>query len=318
MSSPYQGVQPGRGAESYAADAARFFGQLTLLPLTTAVYSMEVFVELLKGVQRAADQAVGGGATQSCGGGPCGESSFINNAGWQGAGAGAGGTRRMTQVEERNMSDQNWSSSGNRGLDTTTRDWGSGRRDLDTGRDWSTGGGGTDARRDDSYGQRDDSYNRRDDDWRMSEDCREKDPCDRLRLVRFKILFLKRDLEIAFPEEEELVAEDMTKDGFISWKVAEFIQKLTRSEVKQPGKWKDENNYPANEEGGVVRNGYVISLPDKDKRFLRVYCQVLAWYDREKRNFERDQADELREIRQVLEKCLCKLVENGNGENKDS
>lgn len=327
MSSLDQGGRSQTGAGNYAADAARFFGQMTLLPLTTMVYSLDFFVQFLQGVQRVAGQGLGvetGGETQSCGGGPCGVSNFGNDAGWQRAGAGAGRPRRMTSVEERTMSDQNWSSSGSRGLDASSRDWSSGggtdlsRRDDGYGQR-DDGYGRRDAgygqQRDDGYGQRDDSYSRRDDDWRISEDCREKDPCDRLRLVRFKILFLKRDLEIAFPEQEELVAEDMTKDGFISWKVAEFIQQMSRGEVKQPGKWKEENNYPANEDGGVVTGGNVIALPDKDKRFLRVYCQVLAWYDREKRNFERDQADELREIRQVLEKCLCKLVENGNGEN---
>ena len=141
----------------------------------------------------------------------------------------------------------------------------------------------------------------------MSEECKDKDPCDRLRLIRFKVLFLKRNLEIAFPEEEELVAEDMPKDGFISWKIAEFIQSMSRKEVKQPGKWIDENDYPANEEGGKVDNGYVVALPDKDKRFLRVYCQVLAWYDREKRNYERDQADYQRDIKDELRKINTSL-----------
>lgn len=208
------------------------------------------------------------------------------------------------------MSDQSWSSSGSRGLDSGDRDqgWSSGSRGVDSGdRDqgWSSSGGGQA-----SYG--------RDDGWSMSEECREKDPCDRLRLIRFKVLFLKRDLEIAFQEEEELVSEDMPKDGFISWKIAEFIQKMNRKEVEQPGKWKDENNYPANEEGGKVEDGHVLALPDKDKRFLRVYCQVLAWYDREKRNYERDQADELGDIKNELKKInsnlgnLAKLATNNN------
>jgi hypothetical protein len=157
--------------------------------------------------------------------------------------------------------------------------------------DWSSSGG-TD-------------YNRRDDEWRVSEECRDKSPCDQLRLVRFKILFLKRNLEVAFPEEEELVSEDMTKEGFISWKIAEFIQAMNRGEIKQPPKWKEKksNNYPDHAGGEVVaKDGkyYVKSLPDADKRYLRVYSHVLAWYDREKRNYERDQADVLGEIRDVL------------------
>jgi len=130
--------------------------------------------------------------------------------------------------------------------------------------------------------------------WTISEECRDNEPCDQLRLVRYKVLFLKRDLEVAFQEQEELVVEEIPKDGFISWKIAEFIQLMARGEVKQPGKWQ-EKNYPPD-----VRNGNVMSLPDKDKRFLRVYCQVLDTYDREKMNHERDQIDVLKEIRDAI------------------
>ena len=133
--------------------------------------------------------------------------------------------------------------------------------------------------------------------WGMSESCsKETEPCDRLRLIRFKVLFLKRDLECAFPEQEELVAEEIPKDGFISWKIAEFIQQMSSGEVKQPGKWKDKNYPPPPN----VKGGYVMSLPDKDKRFLRVYCQVLDTYDRERMNYERDQIDVLKEIRDAI------------------
>jgi|SRR5215212_9289676 len=147
------------------------------------------------------------------------------------------------------------------------------------------------------------SWNSGDEAWSMSEACKDKDPCDRLRLVRFKVLFLKDKLEHAFPEEEELVSEDITRDGFISWKVAEFIQKLGREEVRQPRKWYDKNNYPANDGGrvaGAFPKSYIIDLPDKDKKYLRVYSDVLAWYDREKKNYERDKVDALEEIRDVL------------------
>jgi hypothetical protein len=105
---------------------------------------------------------------------------------------------------------------------------------------------------------------------------------------------LKRDLEVAFPEQEELVAEEIPKEGFISWKIAEFIQQMARGEVKQPGKWR-EKNYPPGCKGGNV-----MSLPDKDKRFLRVYCQVLDTYERERMNYTRDQIDVLKEIRDAI------------------
>jgi hypothetical protein len=104
-------------------------------------------------------------------------------------------------------------------------------------------------------------------------------------------LFLKRDLEVAFPEQEELVVEEIPKDGFISWKIEEFIQQMSRGEVRQPGKWREKNYPPTG-----VTGGNVTSLPDKDKRFLRVYCHVLDWYERERLN----QVDVLKEIRDRL------------------
>lgn len=147
------------------------------------------------------------------------------------------------------------------------------------------------------------SWNTGDEAWTMSQACKDKDPCDRLRLVRYKVLFLKDKLEHAFQEDEELVAEDITKDGFISWKIAEFIQRLRRREIRQPRKWFERNNYPANDGGAVTGrfpNSFVVDLPDRDKKYLRVYSAVLDWYDRERKNYEREKVDALEEIRNAI------------------
>ena len=60
---------------------------------------------------------------------------------------------------------------------------------------------------------------------------------DMLKLVRYKILFVKRDYEHAFPEKEELVSENTDSAGYTAWKIAEFIQK-TRRNTEIPGKWR--------------------------------------------------------------------------------
>lgn len=172
--------------------------------------------------------------------------------------SGAGNIQPSNRKEERTMSEQSWGG----------------------GREGSGGG----------------SQSGGDRGWTISEECRENEPCDLLRLVRFKVLFLKRDLEWAFREQEELVPEEIPKDGFISWKIAEFIQQMAAGQVKQPGKWK-EKHYPPDPN---VKDGKVMSLPDKDKRFLRVYCQVLDSYDRERMNYDRDQVDVLKEIRDAI------------------
>jgi hypothetical protein len=105
----------------------------------------------------------------------------------------------------------------------------------------------------------DQNWECRADTWKISDECKETDSCDRLKLVRFKVLFLKNNLEAAFKEEEELVTEEVTKEGFISWKIAEFIQKMGRGEVRQPSRWYEENNYPEHDGGTVERRDNVRS-----------------------------------------------------------
>lgn len=126
---------------------------------------------------------------------------------------------------------------------------------------------------------------------------------DMLKLVRYKILFIKRDYEYAFPEKEELVFDNMTDSAFTAWKVAEFIQSLDRTEV--PHKWREKTPpYPPKQERRTVdgREIWVIhSLPESDKKFLRVYFEVLQRYAREKLAYEEDQLDALRGIRKAIE-----------------
>ncbi len=62
---------------------------------------------------------------------------------------------------------------------------------------------------------------------------------DMLKLVRYKILFVRREYETAFPEQEDIVSENMDGDAFSAWKVAEFIQDLHREGTLVPQRWVD-------------------------------------------------------------------------------
>jgi hypothetical protein len=296
MSNGFQGNQQ-RGGAGGAPGATQFFGQMMMMPFSTFVYGMQILVQMLQGMQQMTGQGVGAagdtaGAFGARGGFPGGGGAQATG----GANAYSAGTsRRTTREEDRAMSDQNWSGGGRDqqgggagGQGFGGQGWGSGGRQGSGGQGFGGGqqGCGTG-----------------DQGWTVSEECRDAEPCDQLRLIRYKVLFLKRDLEVAFPEQEELITEDMPKDGFISWKVAEFIQSMGRGEVAQPGRWK-EKGYPSSAAGGKVENGKVTALPDKDKRFLRVYCQVLECYDRERMNYERDQIDVLKEIRDAIKSGL--------------
>ena len=114
-----------------------------------------------------------------------------------------------------------------------------------------------------------------------------------LKLVRYKILFIKRDYEHAFPEVEELVSDSMDESAYTAWKIAEFIQRLAKRQTKVPPAWK---KYPPDEEH--YRDGDILlGFPESDKKYLRVYFEVLDRYERESFRYEERQIEVLEEIR---------------------
>jgi hypothetical protein len=120
---------------------------------------------------------------------------------------------------------------------------------------------------------------------------------DMLKLVRYKILFVKRDYEVAFPEVEELVPDNITGNAFTAWKIAEFIQGL--KETDAPKKWREKGYPRPYPKGGPYK---VVDFEEEgDKKYLRVYYEVLDRYVREKFKYEEEQIDVLKEIRDRLE-----------------
>jgi hypothetical protein len=118
-----------------------------------------------------------------------------------------------------------------------------------------------------------------------------------LKLVRYKILFIKRDYEHAFPEQEDLVSDPMDDSAFTAWKIAEFIQTLGRGEVPIPRKWADE--YPHQAE--YRKGGKLLGLDDGDKKYLRVYFEVLDRFPREKFKHDEEQIKVLKKIHGTLQ-----------------
>lgn len=119
-----------------------------------------------------------------------------------------------------------------------------------------------------------------------------------LKLVRYKILFVKRDYEHAFDEQEELVHEDTNATGFTAWKTAQFIQELQKRKTMVPEKWKQ---YPPSGHHPPYREeDILLGLPDEDKKYLRVYFEVLDRYPREPLEYEEQQLEILRGIRDDL------------------
>jgi hypothetical protein len=125
---------------------------------------------------------------------------------------------------------------------------------------------------------------------------------DQLKLVRYKILFVKRDYEVAFPEREELVYDNMTGEAFTAWKVAEFIQRLGEEPI--PYRWR-KRDYPrafTDEEKDPAKQLaiYIDRLDEHDKKYLRVFYEVLERYVREED--EDDEVTVLKDIRKAIDR----------------
>lgn len=136
-------------------------------------------------------------------------------------------------------------------------------------------------------------------------------------LWRYKVLFIKRDYEHAFPEAEDLVPDDVT--DITAWKIAEFVQQLGHCRVPVPHKWlqkgypkeywrlncadkRDEE--PTDDDIKEAIKGkkilYLSGLPEEDKQYLRLYAQQLASYTRQDPKYAERQIEVLEQIRDRL------------------
>lgn len=274
MSNEFEKNQGRDDAGHSANSVVRLFGQMVMLPLTVFVYGMELFVRTIQGMQRVADDGmdvVVGRTDQTS---PALSASKSQSANFETGNEGF----QAASILQGNLSD-----SANQAV---------------TSKNDSAIGVVVETNQEERIKMSDTDLSG-----------------DQLKLVRYKILFVKRDYEVAFPEREELVHDNLTGEAFTAWKVAEFIQRLDREEV--PEKWR-KKNYPRKcrdkddgeyekdgeecerDEGKYWKKEYIKWLDEEDKKYLRVYYEVLARYDREEANYERDQVEVLKEIRNRL------------------
>lgn len=118
---------------------------------------------------------------------------------------------------------------------------------------------------------------------------------DELKLVRYKILFVKRDHEVVLEERDELLSDDMSDSDFVGWKIADFMGRLAETPV--PQKWIDKK-YPR--EFANKLNPMIGSLESADKKYLRVYFEILDRYPREEFHYQERQVEVLEEIREAI------------------
>jgi len=128
---------------------------------------------------------------------------------------------------------------------------------------------------------------------------------DMLKLVQYKILFVKRDYEHVFKEVEELVPDNTDGASYTAWKIAEFIQKLGKdSEIKVPKGWEDYLKRKATKPNQYTEQKgpdlWLTGIPEDDKKYLRVFYEVMDRYPRERFRYEEEQIKVLKQIRDNL------------------
>jgi hypothetical protein len=252
------------GREPLGTGVIWLLGQMVRLPVEAFVYTMEMMVKTLQGLQKMADRSVDalmGRDAPSLPDAPAVESN-LSNGPTVGATAHAAGSTPNSESDHPN--------------DT-----------VNLTPDAITSGG-----------EKIEKEQRNMPDTNLSDDM--------LKLVRYKILFVKRDYEVAFKEEEELVSDNMTETAYAAWKVAEFIQKLKDGETRVPDKWlkvtREEGTTPKFEfeSDGDKLKPILKGLKEDDKKYLRVFFEVLQRYPREKFKYEERQIEVLEEIRNKI------------------
>ncbi|HSM51577.1 MAG TPA: hypothetical protein VLA75_09265 [Thermoanaerobaculia bacterium] len=94
---------------------------------------------------------------------------------------------------------------------------------------------------------------------------------ENVKLVRYTIVFVKRDQEEILEQDEILVTDDLTPEGFASWRIAVYFQ------------------------------GDHEPIDHADKKYLRVCYEVICRWVREPLHYEKRQLDELKGIREAIE-----------------
>lgn len=132
---------------------------------------------------------------------------------------------------------------------------------------------------------------------------------DMLKLVKYRVLFVKREYEVAFYEHEDVIEDNLDGSALTAWKTAEFMQHLEKHGERIPAKWGD--TYPPKKFRGHPDSGSFTrdddgrsfnGFPEEDKKYLRLSFEVLERYPRERFKYEEQQIKILEQMRDHMER----------------
>jgi hypothetical protein len=113
---------------------------------------------------------------------------------------------------------------------------------------------------------------------------------DELKVVRYRIVFKKRDLEVTLYANEELVSYDTDGASFGALKIAEYMGRVSEGRVNPPRKFVEEGYAGAREGNRKWR------IPEQDQRYIGFLFEVIRRAPREEKEYDRAQVKELKRI----------------------
>ena len=116
---------------------------------------------------------------------------------------------------------------------------------------------------------------------------------DDLKVVRYRIIFKKRDYETELETNEALINYSTDGGSYGALKIAEFFDKVLAGQVPLPAKWKH-LRYPRNATDVKWR------IPNEDLKYVGFSYEVIRREERQEKDYDRQQVRVLRDIERTL------------------
>ncbi len=118
---------------------------------------------------------------------------------------------------------------------------------------------------------------------------------DDLKVVRYRIIFTKRDYEaVLYKADEEIVDYPTDGGSFGGLRVADFMGKLVAGRVDLPIEWRG-TDYPKRD---APKRGW--KIPRDDQRYISFVYEVVRRVEREEAAYSKDKVKVLRQIRDAI------------------
>jgi len=119
---------------------------------------------------------------------------------------------------------------------------------------------------------------------------------DAVKLVRYFIVFNRRDYEAYLGDDTEVITYSTNEGDYQGSKKAEFLAQIAEESAEIPDKWR-KKNYPPEEFRDPHDKTRFIGLPRQDiEEFLKVKVELVHRYERHEAEYEKDQADALEKL----------------------